>query len=581
MEQEEIFNREVKSLQRLLDDGNVEEIRKLRQTRSLVDILTSSSSNFIASVSSFLNDKHLYRCPRIVESYEELFQIIINETDPLDTFITFMEQLDEDTCFLEKFILLLKPLKLALLKLAESRKSYLEWTFSVIQSFLSNLSPPEDHEIEFDEKKMLTNDPYIVSILFLMDSLMNFYDSFIENTISKREIDVLIIFAFHLLAEPAMFVYLEKFQEVDEKCQRIVAYIDHFTYNVHYFLASLNERNMTYVMYDEKRSLMEIDEVDAEGNLNLEDRISPQHLALYYFVKLNDQPMNAFPCVYSKFYLFHKLLFLCNSLTQHSHNAVTRKGLLMGERLLNWIEDGSIPRYFLELKVHVEFVRIVTKVSVFSYIFENRRTAAKLLLMYIHKFDVEGTYALYLNIWRATCNSDIDGEIITSFRRKMYTNFIEDKFEYYQKGKLLIDLLKVFGHLEKGADTNLMECKNKVISFLHLLALIIRRDRANVTTIHDHFEYFENNYFKVIKMATKKCRETYKQEANALMNDEGDHDLKTADKLNFVVDGRSLPRLKKEEKIMATKNALNALNIIENALTLVYDYANRDSQHFP
>lgn len=574
MEADELFNREIKSVHGMLSDGKIDEVRKLRQTKIFSSLLVNSGSELINSISSFLNDKGVYKCPDIVTCYEEILRIIVEEIDPQNSFITLLEQLDEESCCLEKFLLLLTPLKLSLQKLSTARGYWLEWALSTIKCYLDSLPAPEDHQIEFDEKKMLIDDRYIDSILLCTKTILLFYDAFIENTISPREKDALIVFGFQLLTEPVMYVYLEKFNELESICRDVIAKIDRLDPRIHYLLDYLDDRNMSNVEKHDSSPRME-DECESTYP-SVWDRMLPLSLAVYYSIVITDEPfLNYFPLVYDKLYLFHKLFFLGVALLQHTHNAVTRKGLLLCRHLLLSIEDCRIPHFYLELKVHREFVKIVSYVSIYSYIFENRKVAVELLQLYVRKFDIQGTYLLFLNITSATNNADVDSELITMFRNDMYASFQKNELKFYQKGKRLIDLLKVFCDLGESSDTDMMKYKNKIISMLHLFALILRRDTENITTIHDHVDYFEKHYFSVVQVAIRKSRKTFKLEANALMNDRPHP--KSGENFNVVVDGKSLPRLRKQEKINATRNALTALTMIENALELVYEYANRRS----
>lgn len=572
---DEVFVKEIKALHEILNDGNIEEVRKMRQTKVFSSLLSKYGPELIAKISLFLNDKRLYKCPNIVDCYEEILRLIVDEIDPQEMFVTLLEQIDEEQCCLEKFIMLLAPMKFTLQKLGATRGYWLEWTLSTFKCYLESLPSPEDHRVEFDEKKMLIKDQFVDDILHLTRSLVEFYEAFIGNVLTEQEGEALIVFGFHLLTEPAVYIYLEKFDELQELYDRIVKCIHTLFRDAHYFLAQLDEVFMQDLEKAEKSTSMEKEDLDISIKVPMWEKILNLPLAVYYSHIINDEAFtNVFPLVYSPLYLFHKLFYLGIILLRHSHNAVIRKGLLLCERLLTAIEDGSIPYYYLDCKIHKEFVKLASNLSVHSYIFENRKTAVDCLQKFIRKFDTKGTYLLFLNITQKTRNEDVDGEIITIFRRNMHRNFVNNKLEWYQKGKLLIDLLKVFAQLSEGSDTNLMKFKNKIISFLYLFALILRRDSANETKIHDYFGYFDVTYFSVVKEAVKKSRENYKRDANSFINDERSYE----DNVSIVVEGQVLPKMLKEDKINATKNALTALSMIEHAMELVYEYANRNSQ---
>lgn len=583
---EEMFNKEMKSLHEILNDGNVEEVRKLRQTKVFSSLLSRYGVELIERVSKFLDDERLYKCPNIVECYEEILKLIIDEINPGELFVTLLEQVDEENCCLEKFLMLLVPLKFSLVKLGCTRNYWLRWTLSTIKYYLNAIPHPEDHEVEFDEKKMLVNDKYIDSIILLCQKLLEFYQTFLDDTISEDEIQALIVFGFHVLTEPAMFVYLEKFEELQQICDQVVIGIDRLYKKVYDFLQFIDERkaeglgdpnNTSNTSGDSDPAVDE--NIDSEPSPHpLWDKLSTLPLAVYYSVCIKDECFTSvFPCVYCPLYLFHKLLYLSIVLMKHSHNAVVRKGLLLCNNIIKGLQDGQIPYYYLDYKVHKHFIKIISHLCVYSYISDNRKLAMTVLQMFIRKFDVKGTYLLFLNITSETANEDVDGEIITTLRNMIFQSYLGNKFEYYHKGKLLIDLLKSFANLSNGVDTDLAVSKNKIISFLHLLAVLIRCDTTNQTTIHDYFDYFEETYYSVIRAAIEKSREKYKRAVNSL--NENRKSSIDYDNMSVVVEGKSLPRLKRKEKMNATLLAFSGLNLIEEALKLVYEYSNRRYPH--
>lgn len=565
MADDEIFNKEIESLHEILNKGEVEEVHKLRQSKIFLSLLTRYHVELITSISTFLNDKRLYKCPNIIKCYEEILRLIVEEVKPEDLFVTLLEQLDEENCCVEKFFTLLAPLKFSLIKLSSTRGYWLEWTLSTVKCYLESIHFPEDHEIEFDQKKMMVNDQHVDTILHLSEKLLEFYQTFVKDTITAREKDALIVFGFHILAEPLMYLYLEKFNKLRQICDQILLGIDQL-YGKEYYLFGFVDETKAFDLEELECDLNScLYEDYSEGTAHhLWDKIKILPLAVYFSVLIVDTPFTKyFPLVYHPMYLFHKLLYLSVLLMQHQHNAVVRKGLLLCHHILHSIPKGSIPYWYLEYRTHRKFVKAVSRVSIYSYILENRKSAIELLQTYLHKFDSKGSYLLLMNITSETNSEDIDGEIITFFRNMIHKRFLENNFHYYHKGKYLIDLLKVFSKLGENSDTDLIASKNKIVSLLYLFALILRRDVQNETTIRDNFDYFDRNYFSVVKKAVEKSREKYTRDAVTFINE---------DNVSIVVEGKSLPKLQRVEKLNAIKNTLNALDMIEHAMELVYEY---------
>lgn len=556
-----------------LNEGDLDRVRELRQTKTFATIVSQHGVDLISSISKFMDDERIYKCPHLVECYEEILESIVDEIDPDDLFVTLLEQVDEESCCIEKFLMLLDPLKFTLVKLGSSREYWLEWTLSTIKFYLESVHFPEDHDIEFDEKIMTVNDPHVDKLLHLSEKLVVFYETFLNDTISAREIDALIAFGFHILAEPVMYLYLEKFEKLQEICDQVLRSIGKLYGKSYCLFEFIDETKALDVeeLEPDKDTYLDEDSSDFVVRNPLWAKIKILPLAVYYSVRITETPLtNYFPLVFSPVYLFHKLLYLSVLLMKNFHNAVVRKGLLLCDKIFQSTPNGSIPYGYLEYKVHKKFVAAVSRICIYSYIFENRKLAIELLQSYVLKFDPKGTYLLLMNITSETGSEDIDSEIITIFRKMMHTSFVENNFQYYQKGKYLIDLLKIFAKLGEGSDTDLIASKNKIVSLLYLFALMLRRDAQNQTGIHDYYDHFDRNYFTVIEEAIEKSREKYKRDAVTFINN--DDPLPFEDNVSIVVEGKSLPRLQREDKINATKNALCALDMIEHAMQLVYEY---------
>lgn len=568
MEADEILGPELKYIEEILFDGDLVRLQQLKQRQTFCDLLTHKGSELISCVSSFMNSKRIYECPETVVCCREILEIIAAEVDPKDSFITFLEQLDEESCSLEKFMMFLPPLRISLEKLAKSRQYWLEWALSTIKYYLNSLSVPEDRQAEFDVEESLVSNRYVDKILALCRALLIFFDAFVENYISEREKDALIVFGLQLLAEPAMYVCIKKFEEMQLFCVNTIANINKLTSNIHLCLDHLDERYLSNLEKDESLLLKE----DSDERPSIWARICPLNLAVYYSALISETPfLQYFPQVYERLYLFHKLLFLCIVLLRHTHNVVVRKGLHLSACLLKSMELGSIPHYYLEHRVHRDFLKIICSVSVFSSCLENRREAIRLLLPHIRLLDAQGRYTLYMNVSSITDNPDVDGEIITSFRNDWLVRYNSGNLEFYQKGKHLIDVLKSFCVLPDLSNNDIMIYKDKILAVVYLFALLVR-----MIGVDGHFDYFEKTYLSVVADAVKKSRRSFSKDLHYLQNNNQSDSARGDVQFGVVVDGQQLPQLRHEEKIEATKCALTALDLIDHSLALVYQYAKRE-----
>lgn len=580
MEIDSMCDDEINRALHLLIEGRNDEFHELLKTSRFEQILRDENSNLVNNLVSVLDDTSNYAKANFVDSCEYLFDILVEISNLEAIFVSLLESVDEERCSVPKFCVLLKALKKILLKWSTSRGHFLEYTLSTIKYYLDRQPSLDDHSVQNDEKEPLICHRLIDEIIVLMENLLEFRDSFIDGRISSQETISLIVFSFQMLSEPALFVYDDKIDKMRRINEKIAKGIDRLIAdNCHHFFKYLSEKCMEHKLYSREDSHQLIEENEDDTLREAGDfisgarlRISVLQLAVYYYVKTQNEIFNALPLVYDKLYIFHKLLVLGVELANHQHNAVTRKGLLLIERLLQSMKGGNIciPSCVLELKVHEEFVRVSSSVSVYSSICSNRQSAIASLLAYIRLLDAQASYQFYLNVWKTISYDDVEAEIVTELRRRIYTNSITANCDIYFQGKFLVDLLKVITRLEDDTKIDLLRYKSKAISITHVFALIIRKDAY----VRSHFEYFDKIYFSVLKKAITESREAFKRERFEASNK---FDKNAAQSFDVVVEGQTLPELSNADKISSAEKALVALDVIECALSLVYQYASESA----
>ncbi|KAK7590423.1 hypothetical protein V9T40_002036 [Parthenolecanium corni] len=574
MDVEQVYPTMMTTVAQYLIEANVSAIHNLRQDAVFLSILQTKGIVATEGVAKLLDKTDHYNSAAVVRCYEELFEIIVEFVpDKLYLFITLLEQLDEDTCCVEKFLVLLYPIQLSLLRAPPScRVQWLEWVLTTVESYIGKMALPEDYEIESDEKKMLLSHPYVDIVLRSARRFCSFYDALVSSSLWSADNNSLAAFGFHILSGPLMHLYVEKFPEAMQIAKSIVSLIDRHSCNVYRLFDWLDESRMSNFLF-KTTEIPENNDVYRPPKLN--ERVTVIQLALYYCVKTsNEETFAVFPRVYERLYVLHKVLFLSVRLLQYAHNAVVRQGLKLADRFLNAVEDNSIPHQHLEMKVHFDFVQSMSRLSTLTYIYENRQLAFTLLKVYLNKFTPLATYLLYSHVFEATENPDVDGEIVSYFRHKLFRCFSAGQLDEFHSGKRLVDLLRCFCRLEKGEKTDLIKHKSVILSTLHTFVLILGRDTKNETGVCDHFRYFEEHYFEVLKSAMELTRKEFHTEIEELLGTQSNPSC-LEDKLNLVVEGEELPPPKTQEKVESLRRDLRVIDLIQDALDMVYTYARK------
>lgn len=573
MDVEHVYAATMTSVAEYLLEANVAAIRELRENAEFLSLLRTKGIHAIEGMAKLLEQTDHYRSVEGVRCYEELFEMIVEQVpDKLYMFITLLEQLDEDVCCVQKFLVLLYPIQLSLLRAPPScRRQWLEWVLTTVESYIGKMALPEDHEIESDEKKMLSSHPYVDVVLASARRFCSFYDALVTSNLWSADNNSLAAFGFHILSGPLMHLYAEKFPEAMEIAETVVRLVDRHSCYVCRLFAWLDESRMSNSLFKTTEQL----ENSSDRPPMLNERVTAIQLALYYCVKTGqEEAFSVFPRVYQRLYLWHKVLFLSVRLSQYAHNAVARQGLKLGERFLNAIDDGCIPHHYLELKVHFDFVQSMSRLSTRSYIFENRQLAFTLLKVYLNKFTPLATYLLYSHVFAATENPDVDGEIISHFRRNLFNAFNGSQLDEYYTGKRLVDLLKCFCRLEKGDKTDLVKHKSVILSTLHTFVLILGRDHKDATGVRHSWRFFEERYFEVLKSAVRLARNEFHVEIDSLLGPAA-NPSRLEEKFNLVVEGEVLAPPKTQEKIESLRRDLRVMDMIQDALDMVYTYARK------
>lgn len=539
----------------------------MRQNEEFLFVLQHKGAIAIDDIAKLLDETDHYNTAAGARCYEQLFTIIVEcIPDKLSCLITLLEHIDEDTCCMQKFLILLHAILLSLLRAPPSaRVLWLEWALTTIEFYISKMKQPEDNVIESDEKKMPSSDPCVDSVLDTSRKLCSFFEALVDSGLWSDN-SALAAFGFAILSGPLLHMYPEKFPDAMLIAESVVSLIDRQSCHVYRLFDWLDESRMTNALFNGTAS-------EKKGDTPLSDRVPAIQLALYYAVKTHQkEPFEVFPCVYERLYLFHKILLLGVLLAQHAHNAITRHGLTLAQRFLSALEDGCIPHSYLGLKVHFEFVKSMSWVSTHSYIYENRQLAFTLLKLYLNKFTAHASYLLYTHVFAATENPDVDGEIVSCLRHKLFCSFNAGHLDEYQRGKRLVDMLRYFCRLEKGDKTDLLKYKSVILSTLHTFVLILGRDSRNETGVRDNFALFDEQYLKVLKSAVLSARNDSHAQINSLQrsgNESG------GEKFNLVVEGEVLPPPKTQEKIESMRRDLRVMDMIEDAVDMVYTYANK------
>jgi hypothetical protein len=545
--------------------------------------IKDKSWDIIPSVSKFLVQETVDNSPEVFDCCETLLKEIAQKSNPEEALLEFLEQgesFENDV----KFLALLKPIQVILFRLPKRRRQSLEWCLNMIQSHITSLPVPKSYRLEGEERKLLDSDPYVRRITKVYQGIVPFYKPFVnEVSLQQRaeyqknvERDLLICFILLLLSHPLVFLDLECHEKSSNAIRSVTEELLTFlTYLVGDLMIFLEYAEMRE---SEARSKRNDNFTVCGGDVDIfcrEDKVPVLSIAvLYYLVLAEHIQLIRTPCVYSPLYVFQRCLYLIVVLIKHSEELVVRKGLLLANAVLVTLSEGSVPWNILESPIHKEFVESLSKIMVYCEVESSRKSAVLILRIYLFKFDAKGQYLLMLNLPTVVNHSGILGYLITLLKDMIISALSSAVTLPYFTGKTLYDLISKYCLLEHGAETDLVENVDQIVSALNLIRFLALRDRENKTGMWDYVGMLEKCLLEPLREGIQLSRAHYKlklrdleeEKKTAMVNSDG---LTRKSNVTVTVGGQLLPNLPHENKVAVIMSALNAFDLMESLLSRV------------
>jgi hypothetical protein len=568
-----------------LTDGRTEDALSVIYNAKYEQCLKDKSWDIIPSVSKFLIQETIDNSPEVFECCENLLKEIAQKANPEEALLEFLEQADNFENDV-KFLSLLKPLQIILFKLPKRRGQSLEWCLNMIQSHVTSLPVPEDYRLEGEERKLLDSDPCIRRIINVYKGIMPFYKPFVNEVSLRAETfneyqtnmqrEMLVCFILQLLRQPLALLDLECGRKSSSAIRSVVE-------ELLMFLTCLLGDLMIFLEYAEtreverrsKRNAISTIQSDDEDMSLREDKIPILSVAvLYYLILAEHMQLNKVPCVYSPLYIFQSCLYLIVVLLKQTEEFIICKGLLLANAVLSMLSEGSVPYNVLESPVHSEFVESLSKVMIYCEVKSFRKSAVLVLRNYLFKFDVKGQYLLMSNLPTVVNHAGIIGYLITLLKDMIINTLDNASAPPYFTGKTLYDLISKYCSLKHGAETDLVENVDQIISALNLIRFLACRDQENKTGMWDYVGVLEKSMLEPLRKGITlskahynlKLKDLEEEKKSAMVNDRG---VTSKSNVTITVGGQQLPNLPYENKVGVIMSALNAFHLMDILLSHV------------
>lgn len=552
----------------LLDNGKYKEALNVPYDEKFAQSFKDNCWDLITVILSKIQDDTIIIKPSLHGACEQLLNIIIEKATPEEALLEFIEQVEiakNDA----QFSIILIPLQQLLKKLTLKRGRSLEWSLNSITTYIEGIPNPQ-HHLEGKERLLMDCDDNIRRIIKVYSLIPSFYKPFIEELNSEKDNvrtkQILCAFLISILGKQLIHIDLDPDtnaqSEARQTCSIIIDDICILEKNLLKFL--------TYVELCCIKANKSSKPVDTDNDSN--EVVSPyEHTekinmtslsGLFYVIfskhfKIKDI---AIPQVYCNTYIVHTIFLNVNHLLSFMEFGPISKALCLCKALLNLFPNNA-SNLLLKFPVHFDLLKGLVKVAIYSSFIELRKNAVHLIGLHVNKFDYKGRTMLIKFILEFANHSGMIGYAITLYKNTIDEAFKDDFIDDVFTGAHLTNMIKKICLLPHGAESDLVELADQVITALNFLRYLVLKDTSNKTGIQDNLLYIEKKYLAELRMGLNMSKAHYEVKLKDIMEDK----TKSSENIDVSINigGNVLDNIPVENKKEIINSALNAFHLIE------------------
>lgn len=559
----------------LLDSGKYNEALSVPNEEKYANSFKDNCWDLIAIIIGKIQDNTILLKPQLYGACEKLLAIIIEKSVPEEALLEFIEQIElakNDA----QFGLILPPLQELLKKLTIKRGRFLEWCLNSISTYIENM-PMSEHQLEGQERMLMDFDHNTNRVNKVYTLLPHFYQHFsVELNESSepnmRAKQVLTAFLISLLGKPLIYIDLDP--EAHEKsearfnCLTIIQDICNLEKNVFKFLVFIED-----CYRDSNKSTEKDNNEDEKSPYEHREKINMTTLSgLFYAVFSGHFPIpeNAVPQVYRLDYVVHTVMLCAVHLLSFGEYSPLAKGLALCEAILNRLPPKL--SYELFSPVHIDMCKGLVNIAIYSSFESLRKKAVSVIGCHVNKFDYKGRCTLIKYLIEVSNHSGMIGYAITLYKNAINEAFLDPTIDECFTGAQLSTMLKKICMLPHGAESDLVELADQIITALNFLRYLTIKDTDNLTGIRENLGYIENNYLEQLRIGLNMSKAHYEVKLKDI--EEGKDLLEGSTDVSINVGGNVLDKIPRENKKEIICSALNAFHLIEGLIARLSECIN-------
>lgn len=566
----------VELVSNLLDSGKYKEALSVPNEEKYVNFFKDNCWDLISVVVGKIQDDTVVIKQSLHGACVELLFAIVQKSAPEEALLEFIEQIEvakNDA----QFSIILPPLQYLLKQLSVKRGRSLEWCLNSISTYIEAIPIPE-YKLEGKERLLMDCDANIRRITKVYSLLPPFYTPFIkelkvtESSIHTKQI--IVAFLISILGKPLIYIDLDPDvnaqSEVRQCCVSIIENICSLEQDVLKFLFCVE------VCHKENQKAKSKGGVDEDNMTPYEnrDKVNMSTLAGLFYIVLSGHfqvPEHSLPQVYSTEYIVHTALYCVVHFLGFTDYGPLAKGISMGKALLNRF-SSKISDNLLNSSVHFDFCRSLVNIAIYCTYESIRKDTVSLIGTHVNKFNYKGRCMLIKYLLEVSNHSGMIGYSITLYKNSINEAFKEAKLPECFLGAQLRSMVKKICYLPHGAESDLVELADQIISALNLLRYLAIKDIEDLTGIRGCFATIENDYLKPLRTGLNMSKAHYEVKLKDL--EKGKSAAEGGIEVSINVGGNTLDLVPTEQKKQIIISALNAFHLIEGLVARLAECIN-------
>ncbi|XP_049874114.1 glomulin-like isoform X1 [Pectinophora gossypiella] len=560
----------------LLDSGKYKEALSVPNDEKYVNSFKDNCWDLISVVIGKIQDDTIVIKPSLYGTCEELLAMIIQKSAPEEALLEFIEQIElakNDA----QFSIILQPLQQLLKKLSAKRGRSLEWCLNSISTYIETIPTP-NHQLEGKERLLMDSDNNVRRITKVYTLVPPFYTPFIKEldhvdmNINTKQI--ITAFLISLLGKPLIHIDLDPdsngMSEARQACTTIIQDICILEKDILKFLVLIE------VCYKEshKTKSKASDDEDERTPYENRDKINMTTLSGLFYCVFSGHfqiPEAALPQVYSNEYVVHTTMLSVVHLLSCPEYGPLAKAISLCKALLNRF-SSNITHSLPVPSVHYDLIKSLVNIAIYSSFESIRKNAVKLIGSHISKFDFKARCMLIKYLLDIANHSGMIGYAITLYKNSIDEAFNNDKLPECFTGAQLMNMIKKICYLPHGAESDMVELADQIITALNFLRYLAIKDTENATGIRDCFSTIETDYLEKLRTGLNMSKAHYEVKLKDIEEEKNQPEGKIEVSIN--VGGNILDKIPTENKKEIVNSALNAFHLIEGLVARLSECIN-------